>query len=260
MSTQLSILKQASVDTLHEQIAHNISFYESANPDWEAVLGADYKRETSVKINGSIDELFSSEDYSAMKTKEDVLENEVNRCIAIYNALKNLTPQQATDERVWTYLTHFVFWDYTRARWAPFPKDKKKKANSIKSHFFLPNARSMVRDNAISRLWWMAHICSCVKTCALKDALEALLHKEDVRKEIMERATFCRSEPILNSLMKYLVESYNSNSKELHDRDTFRELSKQLNRIGGKIVLDSLSQKQLDALVGDAINRIIANK
>jgi len=260
MAEKLFILKEESIRSLREQIAKNLDRYTNENPAWESVLGADYKRATRVKINGSIQACFASENFRKMTKKEDILKNEVSRCVKIYEALSNLTPQQATDERVWTYLTHFVFWDYARARWAPLPKKQEKKMQSIKSHFFLTGVRGMVRDNAISRLWWMAHVCNRVKNCTLEKALGALLYMEDVRKEVMERATFCRSAPILNSLMKYMVESYDSTDKELHDRETFRQLSKQLNRVGGKIVLDSLDQKQLDKLVGDVIERVVSQK
>lgn len=258
MTEHVVILKQSSVNELHGQIKNNLALYDSDNPDWESVLGADYARKTRVEINGSAATCFASENFRAMKKKDQVLKNEVSRCVSIYETFRNLTPQQATDERVWTYLTHFVFWDYARARWA-HPEDKKKKIQSISSHFFLKTARGMVRDNAISRLWWMAHICNRVQTYSLEQALRALLYKEDVRKEIMERATFCRSEPILNALLKRMVESHEGD-KKLHDRQTFRQLSKQLNRIGGKIVLDSLPPSQLDTLVGDVVGKITAKK
>jgi len=260
MPKHLFILKQKSVRALREQISNNLALYESENPEWANVLGTDYLIETSVEINGSIDACFASENFRTMK-KEDVQKDEADasRCVAIYNALKNLTPQEAADERVWTYLTHFVFWDYARARW-PLPKNQDKKIQSIKSHFFLEGVRGMAHDNAISRLWWTAHVCNRVKNCTLEKALKALLHKEDVRKEVMTRPTFCSSEPILNALMKYLVQSYESTAKKLHDRETFRQLGKQLNRDGGKIILDSLAQKQLDEHVGFRIKNIKTRK
>ncbi len=260
MVERIIILKQESVNALRNSIADNISRYESSNPDWASILDTNYARETRVEINGSISDCFASEDFQTMKNKEDIMKNEVKRCITVYETLKNLTPQQATDERVWTYLTHFTFWDYARIRWTPLPKDHDKKIQSIKSHFFLSGVRGMVRDNSISRLWWMAYVCDRVKNCSLEKALNALLYMEDVRKEIMERATFCRSEPILNALMKALVKSHESTDKKLHDRETFRQLSKQLNRIGGKLVLDSLKQTNLDTLVESIIKDILAEK
>lgn len=35
----------------------------------------------------------------------------------IHPWLAHLTPVQASDPRLWTYLTHFVYSDYTAARW-----------------------------------------------------------------------------------------------------------------------------------------------
>ena len=44
-------------------------------------------------------------------------ETDLENCTRIYNAMKNLNIQTATEERVWAYLTHNVFWDYMRKRW-----------------------------------------------------------------------------------------------------------------------------------------------
>ena len=169
-----------------------------------------------------------------------------------YRALKNLTPQQATDPRLWVYLTHFVFWDYARHRW-PVDVEKKDAVNRIQSHYHLNDSvRSMVRDNAISRLWWMAHICSRFESRPLEDVLQALLFKEDVRKEIIERGTFPRSRPVFRVLMKFVLLSFDRN-QELHQRDNFRRLCKELNRIGGVCVLDSLSESDLEKKVARII-------
>ena len=251
MSEHVVILKQSSLDKLRASIEQNAERYESPNPNWEEFFGDDdYVRETRVEIFGDNFRACLGCDFDP----KTVIKNDPARCKAIYEALQNLTPQQATDERIWVYLTHFVFWDYVRARWE-LPKDKKKRKQKILSHFFVNGVRGMVRDNAVSRLWWMAHVCARLPNCEMNDALGALLCKEDVRKEVMERATFCRSVPILNSLMKFMLRSFKGNRK-LHEREHFRRFSKELNRIGGVCVLDSLEQSQIDGLIEDIIKRM----
>lgn len=254
MTGHVVILKKSAIDKLRANIKNNIDRYESSEPNWAEFFGEEeYTRTTRVEVCGDDFDVRLGAGFDA----KTIIKDDPDRCVAIYDALLNLTPQQATDERVWAYLTHFVFWDYTRARW-PLPKDKKKHAQSIRAHFFVNGVRGMVRDNAISRLWWMAHVCKRLQNCELKDALRALLFKEDARKEIMERATFCRSEPILNSLMKFMMLSFMGN-QELHEREHFRRLSKELNREGGVCVLDSLPPEKLDDLVEKIIKGIGIN-
>lgn len=263
----ICVLKQASVDKLRAGIKDNIEMYESPTPDFAKIFGGeDYARTTSIKVCG--DDLrgcFGAENYDT-QDKDAIRLKDPFRCEAIYAALKNLTPQQATDERLWTYLTHFVFWDYARARWPLSSKKKEEdKIQHIKSHYFMGGLRGMVRDNAISRLWWMAHVCDRAKKFSLADSLGALLLQEDVRKEIMERATFCRSAPIFNSLMKFMMLSFKNipnpktHESSLHQRENFRKLCKQLNRVGGVRVLDSLEQSKLDDLIGEIIRQIGLN-
>lgn len=255
---RLGILTQASVDALRDNIADNIDRYECNKPEWEGALGAEYKRETAVKTNGPLEACFASETFRGVRKKEDILRNEASRCIAIYSALNNLTPQQATDERVWVYLTHFVFWDYARARWAPLPRDRAQKIRSIESHFFLGKTRDKVHSNTISRLWWMAHVCSRVKNCALQRSLRALLHTDEVRREVMEHPGILCSESILNVVMKHVMHSYESEEKKLHARGAFCQLVKRLNVIGGTIVLDSLPQDRLESIVLDVMDDLFA--
>lgn len=49
-------------------------------------------------------------------------QNEVECTLATFNALPTLTPYLARDERLWVYLTHIIFIDYSRSRW-PIPDD-----------------------------------------------------------------------------------------------------------------------------------------
>ena len=250
MSETIIIFKQSSIDKLRKAIPQNIERYQSPNPNWEEFFGdEDYARATSVEIVGTNFSDCLGDNFNSNPIKDD----DSKRCEKIFKALKNLTPQQAADERVWIYLTHFTFWDYTRARW-PIGTNHEQQKSKIRSHFFVQGIRGMVRGNAISRLWWMAFVCSRLDF-PLTESLEALLWKQDVRKEIMERATFCRNVPILQSMMKFILLSFKGN-QELHNRKNFRDMSKEINRIGGMRVLDALKQDELDKLIEEIIHEL----
>lgn len=249
--TNLKIIKREQMEKLRKAVSRNLDLYRSDSPNWENVLEtADYTRLTQVEVADNYSEClgdyFSTTLSEGAKGAERVrfMKKEPARCEAIYKILKNMTPQQATDERVWVYLTHFVFWDYSRARW-PLGKDNdEQSAKIVATHFFASGIRGRVRDNAISRLWWMGHICAGLDH-DLRDALEALLLQEDVRKEVMERAAFCRSKQIFNVLTKFMIRSCKGNQK-LHGRQKFREFIRRLNRLGGMRVLNAMPEKQLE--------------
>src|SRR5688572_9901109 len=67
--------------------------------------------------------IFIGENFDLDPEKSD-LEN----CILLYNGLK-LNETQASDSRLWTYLSHVVFWNYMRKRWAV--EDIRKNDNPI---------------------------------------------------------------------------------------------------------------------------------
>ena len=261
MPENLYTLKQDSLDLLHRKVKENLEVYKQAVlkiEDFFADESAeDHRYLSKVPICGdSLQSVFGEKQFSE-EAKGQIIRDDPFYCAKIYRALSNLTPQQATDPRLWVYLTHFVFWDYARHRW-PIDFDKKDIKDKdvvgrIQSHYHLKNdIRQMVRDNAISRLWWMAHICSRVESRRLEDVLRALLFKEDVRKEIIERGTFPRSRPVFRALMKFVLLSFEGN-QELHQRGKFRELCKELNRIGGVCVLDSLSESGIEKKVEEII-------
>jgi hypothetical protein len=70
-----------------------------------------------------------------------------------------LNPIQASDPRIWTYLTHVVYWDYMQKREHVSEVDMPKRATYIKTHWFIErvNPANMLRNN-ISLLWWVAHL------------------------------------------------------------------------------------------------------
>jgi len=96
-------------------------------------------------------------------------EDEAENAIKVYEYLGSLDRTQAADPRLWTTLTHTTFWNYCRRRW---PGANQGSAY-ILEHWFEKRGGGLgaLRRNAISRLWWAAHL-----TVAPWDADPALTH------------------------------------------------------------------------------------
>ena len=83
-------------------------------------------------------------------------EDEVDNAIKVYEYLGPLDRTQAADPRLWTTLTHTTFWDYCQRRW---PAGKKGPEYILEHWFEKPGGGlGALRRNAISRLWWAAHL------------------------------------------------------------------------------------------------------
>ncbi len=86
----------------------------------------------------------------------------------IYDAYKDLDRTQASDARMWTYLTHVTFWSYMQKRTSIENYHKKldnhadklnEKKTHILEHWFLNglSPKTLLRNN-ISLLWWGAYL------------------------------------------------------------------------------------------------------
>lgn len=179
------------------------------------------------------------------KQKDDL--HDVENCESLYKNMRKVTPYIATDERMWAMLSHTVMLDYARARW-PIPSDDDAAIKHISTHFFAWTQRQLERDNAASRLWWIAHICSRVDGLALKKALAAFLYRADVRANIIERPTTAASDRIFSELIKVLSKSYDGD-KKLFERAQFRRAMVRLNGYGGYHLLDAMDAKPLQDLL-----------
>ena len=90
----------------------------------------------------------------AMKPRDDF-----ESAKAVFKALDKLTPIQASDPRLWTYLTHVDLYEYMTLRWPGFIKGETNKTDYLIDHWFIktPSQQCLMR-NAISGLWWASYL------------------------------------------------------------------------------------------------------
>lgn len=173
---------------------------------------------------------------------------EVQCCMTIFESMGAMPPYLARDSRIWVYLTHTALFDYARKRW-PIPTDDKKAEAHIRKHFFAAGTRGIERDNAASRLWWMAALCNRVEGLTLEESLKAFLPQYDVRANLIERPTTSQSIPVFSAVIKKLHKALVIKDESLFERERFRSVMKQLNLKGGVKLLGALSPDDLSRIV-----------
>ena len=94
-------------------------------------------KETKIQCSGDEPKLDHSSNASG----------DIENAILIHTWLQGLNRLQASDARLWTYLTHARFFSYTVARF-PHPTQPEKIVQNILSHWFV--GRGGLRRNAIS--------------------------------------------------------------------------------------------------------------
>ena len=106
---------------------------------------------------------------------------EYNNVKKLYDALKDLSNIQATDERLWAGLAHYNFWNYMLYR-GKFTNDINK--NKILSDFFFQSSkRRNLITHSLSRLWWIGRLTYDKKRQNPYEALEYL--KTDFRTKVL---------------------------------------------------------------------------
>jgi len=234
---KIRLLKSKAVKSLSESIADNLSNYRNGNFNFLVADPSNF-----FEIDSAFDELqLALIDGTASNHKE------VDCCLAMNDALGFLSPYLARDPRLWIYLTHTFLLEYSRNRW-PIPENDQDAITHIRKHFFAAGTRGIERDNAASRLWWMAALCSRVEGLTLKEALTSFLHQYDVRANIVERPTTSQSIPIFSAVLKKLDASYKAD-KKLFEREKFRAVMKELNLQGGVKLLCALEEDKIGEIV-----------
>ena len=177
--------------------------------------------------------------------------------LIVYGALSELTPHQASIERMWVYLCHSDCRGYVAARWLNRrPNHDSDAIREVQNHFFAVGNRALIRDNGVSRLWWLGKIGHDVFPDDPREFLTILLHRQDVRSALIERPSVSMNRRLLREIYMVMREHW-TNGGELFKRDSFRGWMVALNRRGGVVLLDALSDDALGLLLRDEADRAI---
>jgi hypothetical protein len=241
---KLHLIRQEHLEVLRKDISKNIEIYNgNKKPNFPNPKEVTFEIDVEANLESLVN-LDPSKSHSA----------EVNNCLIVYESFKNIKPDLARDERLWTYITHYHAFDYTRKRW-PKTNESADSITHIKSHFFSKTNRDIERNNSISRLWWTAHIASKANSGSLKDNLTSLIFRTDVRSSFIERPSTSRNVNLLTAMLEELRKAYSTymitGDLGILERNKFRKIMGNLNEVGGYKLLDSLSTETLKKMIID---------
>ncbi|MGI9296880.1 MAG: DUF6339 family protein [Gammaproteobacteria bacterium] len=250
MTAAVKFFRHEAMNKLRRDVRDNIRRYEDPNADF-----ADCVREGGIQdASGLYMAPGLADAIKPPRKNEEIDKHDAHNCVLVYKSLR-LTPAQACDDRIWTYLAHFDLRRYVAKRWPPGAGDEAAE-KKICAHYFVVGQRGLLRDNAVARLWWMGHIAARSSHFSNPErALDILLFQSDVRANLLERSLGMNAD-IFDAVVSRLQQDYAAAKKSVKDtifeRERFRHLMKTLNRIGGYRMLDALDFGQLR----DEINQI----
>ena len=246
--TQLRYYTASVVDDLRQTIGDRLDWYYNpqGRPPTPAPGGTRESRLPTPDLSG----LVIAPNQPSRTDGENAL--------VLYGALPALTLHQASDERLWVYLCHQESQKYVSGRWLTNrPEQDDAAIREVRNHFFAVGNRALIRDNGLSRLWWLGKIANDVAPDNPRDFLSILLHRQDVRSALIERPAVSMNRRVLRLIYEEMRNHWNGGG-ELFQREVFRSWMIALNRRGGVILLDALPDKALASLVHEEAERSLA--
>jgi len=173
-------------------------------------------------------------------------------CKLILEILPNLTPAQATDERLWVTLCFSQFKDYVNERWPFRLAEENKITNHISNHWFANGVRGRMRDNAISRLWWMGYTAKNIPAFTLDKVFEILFFNSDYRSSLLERNSTANAINVTTAILKITDEAYSKGIK--FKRESFRNFMAKVDTLGGRSNLAAMDIDDLTKILTPIYN------
>jgi hypothetical protein len=225
---EIKKLTQTSVRNLLNKVKTE---FDSIRPKYldEKSIGFNLDNDLLKCVNGVI--TISDINLDAKKT-------DFENAKLLFEKLNNkLTPEDADDERLWTYLTHFIFYRYTKDRWI----NEEKSSDVIRDRFFYEGSGRLVRTrNAIARLWWIPYLTYNPNGTSEQEKwkyTEAAFSKQEVFVSLFERNMGSYIN-VRKSFLNFIIEN-NPPTKEI------QFLARKINNLGGVYLLPSLSEEKL---------------
>lgn len=231
-----SILIKMKADLLSNK---NIEQYFEKQFNLEAgVLISSKKRMSPGKVVLKMPSVFK-----VLRSYSDI---EFENAKRIFEAYPDLTPEDASDERFWTYLTHVEFWNYMQAR---TNLQKNKNGKYILTHWFVdPVGPQSITRNDIARLWWGAFLTYDKDRPNPYELTKQLFSMQDYTRTLIGGFQG-RNPAVLHGVLEFVIEndSLFKQSKE----EKIRLIMKKINRIGGHLVLSLLTKERIKQILDD---------
>lgn len=252
---RLKYLTDKAYETLLDNIEIDKEKYYSAET-WvpEYFKGKEYFKESRVEVSSV--KLYMEGD----KNESDIVNVKL-----IFDAFDKLTPQQASNEYLWSYLSLVEFWEYSFWRWGKeidsessdddepddttVQRTEPKRAVNIKQRYLCQRNRAHgFLRNSISRLWWFGYLSYKEGSRSQKYELtELLLSQSDLCQSIMER-NFSMNRNVCFGILSSIKKINDDKSLTNVIIPEWRSLCKYINRYGAVTLLDTLSEKDVEEL------------
>ena len=237
---RLGYFTEQAYEKLLANVGANQEMYAS-DEEWlpEFFHGTDYYKYSSVSVDRFTPYIAGENLTDRQKSDEDLV-----NVRKMYDAFIGLTPWQASNKYMWTYLCHAdsELREYIRHRWLSSMRE-----NTIQTRYFVTNSGSLLNDNALSRLWWYGYLTYDEALADPYRYTKILLTNQTICTDVIDtlnRTNRNRIQGVLLAIEQFKAD-INANESLI---DYVRECNRSLNRYAAVTVMDYLTVDEIKSI------------
>ncbi|MBS1579110.1 MAG: hypothetical protein JST29_05670 [Bacteroidetes bacterium] len=211
-----SIFKEKYVQTLKNV---NVEFYKSNTFVYD---------KKQVLMLPNVEQTFGLLDKLLQNVNDDC-----GNAIQIYEAFQKLEPIQASDGRLWVYLSHVDLYLYMVKRWnAVHDNTAKGGKEYILEHWFLSSsAQSSLMRHALAGLWWSVYLSVDESKSDKYELTKILFRQLDFPTRTLGTYKLGRHKEAVIGILEFIKENEQLFKSKFEDKTRF--ITKHLNVVGG---------------------------
>lgn len=159
--------------------------------------------------------------------------DDCSNAIQIYEAFQKLEPIQASDERLWVYLSHVDLYSHMITRWNAVHNNTAKDGKEyILEHWFLSSsAQSSLVRHALAGLWWSVYLSVDEAKDDKYELTKILFRQLDFPTRTLGTYKLGRHKEAVIGILEFIKENEQLFKSKFEDKTRF--ITKHLNVVGG---------------------------
>lgn len=175
----------------------------------------------------------------------------------LFDALKDLSPVLASDERLWAGMLFCQFWDFVKYRRADELHSDNER-DILNSFFFMRGIKRSCFMNCLSRLWWTGYLLFDSNNSNHYHAADIICEKAYPSNIVLFSSNnFVSNKNLSLGVMDCIAKRKSAGEKI--GRYHFVEATKYLNCIGGATLLDQMTRTEVKEVANKRLNNLYGN-
>ncbi|MFA5011118.1 MAG: DUF6339 family protein [Ignavibacteria bacterium] len=169
----------------------------------------------------------------------------------IYESYKSLTPLQASDIRLWTYLSHIDYFEYMSKRWPSIKEHSAVNPSKyILDHWFIPSpSQSNFLRHGIAGLWWVSYLTYDENRTDHYELTKVIYRQLDFATRTLGTYSLARHKEAVFGILEFILDNSLLFANNFEAKS--RYITKLINQLGG---IRPLSYFEKDYFKGILIN------